>query len=62
MVSIETFHVDIYIGNYSLLSKQVRVNIIVIVFGAIQGLPSLNVATLHSCRGPQIKKNIVKFF
>ena len=28
----------------------------------IQGLPSLNVATLHSCRGPQIKKNNVNFF
>ena len=28
----------------------------------IQGLPSLNVGILHSCRGPQIKKNSVNFF
>ena len=28
----------------------------------IQGLPSLNVGILPSCRGPQIKKNSVNFF
>ena len=28
----------------------------------IQGLPSLNVAILPSCRGPQIKENSVIFF
>ena len=28
----------------------------------IQGLPSLNVGILPICRGPQIKKNSVKFF
>ena len=28
----------------------------------IQGLPSLNVGILPSCRGPQIKKNSVKIF
>ena len=28
----------------------------------IQGLPSLNVGISPSCRGPQIKKNSVKFF
>ena len=28
----------------------------------IQGLPTLNVGVLPSCRGPQIKKNSVKFF
>ena len=28
----------------------------------IQGLPSLNVGILHSCRGPQIKINSVKIF
>ena len=29
---------------------------------SIQGLPSLNVGILPSCREPQIKKNSVKFF
>ena len=31
-------------------------------FFYIQGLPSLNVGTLPSCTGPQIKKNNVKLF
>ena len=29
---------------------------------SIQGLPSLNVGILPSCRGPQMKKNSVNFF